>query len=60
MPPNDEEALAEAVSNIGPVVVCIQATDYFSHYHSGVYTDPLCDGSVNRSVSIINHVVTVG
>jgi hypothetical protein len=60
LPPNDEEALAEAVSNIGPVTVAIQATENFAHYNSGVFTDPLCDRSENRPVSIINHVVTVG
>ncbi|CAG2183120.1 unnamed protein product, partial [Oppiella nova] len=39
----DEEALKEAVANVGPIAVAIDAQyETFQLYKSGVYDEPLC------------------
>ncbi len=48
MPRDDEEALQEAISNIGPVAVAFDASEMFKHYHSGVLTDTVCSHDVNH------------
>jgi hypothetical protein len=52
---NDEEALQEAISNIGPVVTSFEVTDNFQHYKSGVFSDEKCTGTGNK----VNHFVLI-
>ncbi|KAK2916932.1 hypothetical protein Q8A67_001306 [Cirrhinus molitorella] len=53
----DEEALKQAVANIGPISVCIDATGNFGLYHSGVYNDPSCNNDVNHAVLVVGYGV---
>ena len=40
---DDEQALTEAIANVGPISVCIDASHAsFQMYHSGVYYEPAC------------------
>lgn len=55
MPENDEEALQEAISNIGPVVTTFEVTDNFQHYKSGVFSDETCTSYGNK----VNHFVLI-
>ena len=48
MPRDDERALQEAISNIGPVAVAFEASEKFKHYHSGVFTDTTCTDDINH------------
>lgn len=49
--PRDEESLSKAVSTVGPISICIHATDTFRFYKKGVFTDKSC------SSTYINHAV---
>eukprot|EP00442_Polarella_glacialis_P035962 CAMPEP_0115123794 /NCGR_PEP_ID=MMETSP0227-20121206/47796_1 /TAXON_ID=89957 /ORGANISM="Polarella glacialis, Strain CCMP 1383" /LENGTH=395 /DNA_ID=CAMNT_0002526317 /DNA_START=35 /DNA_END=1222 /DNA_ORIENTATION=+ len=51
LPPNDYHAVMEALVNVGPLAVNVQA-DVWSDYHSGVF-----EGCSNRSDVSIDHVV---
>ncbi|KFQ53242.1 Cathepsin S, partial [Pelecanus crispus] len=56
LPYADEEALKDAVANIGPVSVAIDATQpTFFLYRSGVYDDPRCKQEVNHGVLVIGY-----
>ncbi|XP_010017507.1 PREDICTED: cathepsin S isoform X1 [Nestor notabilis] len=56
LPHADEEALKDAVANVGPVSVAIDATQpTFFLYKSGVYDDPQCSQEVNHGVLIIGY-----
>jgi hypothetical protein len=48
LPPDDEQALQEAISNIGPVTVAFAASEKFKHYYSGVFTDTTCTDDINH------------
>lgn len=40
----DEQQLQDALANVGPISVALQAThDSFQHYKSGIYHEPKCD-----------------
>ncbi|EOA96206.1 Cathepsin S, partial [Anas platyrhynchos] len=56
LPYADEAALKDAVANIGPVSVAIDATQpTFFLYKSGVYDDPRCTQEVNHGVLVIGY-----
>ncbi|NWX93082.1 CATS protein, partial [Nothoprocta ornata] len=56
LPYADEAALKDAVANIGPVSVAIDATQpTFFLYRSGVYDDPRCTQEVNHGVVVIGY-----
>ncbi|NXD17628.1 CATS protein, partial [Nothocercus nigrocapillus] len=56
LPYADEEALKDAVANVGPVSVAIDATQpTFFLYKSGVYDDPRCTQEVNHGVLVIGY-----
>ncbi|XP_010179574.1 PREDICTED: cathepsin S-like isoform X2 [Mesitornis unicolor] len=56
LPYADEAALKDAVANIGPVSVGIDATQpTFFLYRSGVYDDPRCKQEVNHGVLVIGY-----
>ncbi|NWU96687.1 CATS protein, partial [Upupa epops] len=56
LPYGDEAALKDAVANIGPVSVAIDAAQpTFFLYRSGVYDDPQCTLEVNHGVVIIGY-----
>ncbi|KFP49015.1 Cathepsin S, partial [Cathartes aura] len=56
LPYADEAALKDAVANIGPVSVAIDATQpTFFLYRSGVYDDPRCTQEVNHAVLVIGY-----
>ncbi|XP_009882200.1 PREDICTED: cathepsin S-like isoform X2 [Charadrius vociferus] len=56
LPHADEAALKDAVANIGPVSVAIDATQpTFFLYRSGVYDDPRCTQEVNHGVLVIGY-----
>uniref|UniRef100_A0A8C8VMP3 Peptidase C1A papain C-terminal domain-containing protein n=1 Tax=Pelusios castaneus TaxID=367368 RepID=A0A8C8VMP3_9SAUR len=56
LPYADEAALKDAIANIGPVAVIIDAKQpTFFLYKSGVYDDPLCTHDVNHAVLVIGY-----
>jgi len=58
--PNDENALLDAVSTVGPVSIAIQAADDFMFYSSGVYDSTDCSSSpstLNHGVAIVGYGV---
>ncbi|XP_021232184.1 cathepsin S-like [Numida meleagris] len=56
LPYADEAALKDAVANVGPVSVAIDATQpTFFLYRSGVYDDPRCTQEVNHGVLVVGY-----
>ena len=55
MPPGDESALNTTSARIGPIEVCIEVTDSFSTYSSGVYYNRDCQGQVNPAVLLVGY-----
>ncbi|KAG6929311.1 cathepsin S, partial [Chelydra serpentina] len=56
LPYADEAALKDAVANIGPVSVSIDAGQRsFYLYRSGVYNDPRCTHETNHAVLVIGY-----
>ncbi|XP_052002548.1 cathepsin S, ortholog2, tandem duplicate 1 [Xyrauchen texanus] len=52
----DEEALKQALANVGPISVAIDATrPQFVMYRSGVYNDPTCTKKVNHAVLAVGY-----
>ncbi|XP_051577258.1 cathepsin S-like [Myxocyprinus asiaticus] len=52
----DEEALKQALFNVGPISVAIDATrPQFIMYRSGVYNDPTCTKNVNHAVLTVGY-----
>ncbi|XP_056331622.1 cathepsin S, ortholog 2, tandem duplicate 2 [Danio aesculapii] len=52
----NEQALKEALANIGPISVAIDATrPKFTFYRSGVYDDPSCTQNVNHAVLAVGY-----
>lgn len=44
IPMGDERKLQEAIAIVGPISVCIDASnDSFQHYSGGIYSDPACN-----------------
>uniref|UniRef100_A0A8C1JUH4 Cathepsin S, ortholog 2, tandem duplicate 2 n=1 Tax=Cyprinus carpio TaxID=7962 RepID=A0A8C1JUH4_CYPCA len=57
----DEEALKQAVANIGPISVAIDATrPQFVFYRSGVYNDPSCSKIINHAVVVVGYGAIAG
>ncbi|KAI1301723.1 Procathepsin L [Halotydeus destructor] len=55
LPSGDEAALANALANIGPISVAIDASSsWFQHYTGGVYDHPDCANTADR----LDHGVT--
>ena len=40
--PSDENALTQAIADVGPIAVVIRVYKSFYEYQSGVYNDPAC------------------
>ncbi|XP_030397854.1 cathepsin S-like [Gopherus evgoodei] len=56
LPYANEAALKDAVANIGPVSVIIDARQpSFFLYKSGIYDDPRCTGDTNHAVLVIGY-----
>ncbi|XP_034104190.1 procathepsin L-like [Drosophila albomicans] len=51
----NEDALASAVANKGPISVCINVDSNFQYYRSGVFNDPSCSQTVNHCVVAIGY-----
>jgi len=51
--PDDESGLQDAVANVGPVSVCIDANGNFMDYAGGVYDDSTCESNFD----VIDHCV---
>ncbi|XP_062136109.1 procathepsin L-like [Drosophila sulfurigaster albostrigata] len=51
----NEDALASAVANKGPISVCFTADSNFQHYRSGVFNDPSCSQPMNHCVVVIGY-----
>lgn len=46
LPSGDEQALTNAIKNIGPISIAIDASKpSFMNYHCGIYSDPTCSPS---------------
>ncbi|XP_032373844.1 cathepsin S [Etheostoma spectabile] len=56
LPEGDEGVLKQALANIGPISVAIDATrPRFTFYRSGVYDDPSCTLKVNHGVLAVGY-----
>jgi len=56
IPENDEEKLKEAVANIGPISVAIDAGHLsFQLYKSGVYDEPACTDNLDHGVVAVGY-----
>ncbi|XP_050768403.1 cathepsin S isoform X2 [Gymnogyps californianus] len=56
LPHGDEAALKDAVANVGPISVSIDASQpTFFLYKSGIYHDPSCSQVVNHAVLVIGY-----
>lgn len=49
----NEARLKELVATNGPIIVAIQATNAFTQYSSGVFTDNTCFGNVNHALLVV-------
>lgn len=53
----DDNAVANAIAQIGPVSAALYVTENFQHYVSGIFSDPLCNGIprnyINHAVSLV-------
>lgn len=49
----NEERLKELVATKGPIIAAIQATNAFTQYSTGVFTDKTCFGNVNHAVLVV-------
>jgi cathepsin L len=52
---SSEDALKNAVANIGPISVGIYVAQSFMSYAEGVYDEPHCDGETNHGVLIVGY-----
>ncbi|KAF1405070.1 Cathepsin S, partial [Spheniscus mendiculus] len=56
LPHGDEAALKDAVANVGPISVSIDASQpTFFLYKAGIYHDPSCSQEVNHAVLVIGY-----
>ncbi|KAF1439468.1 Cathepsin S, partial [Pygoscelis papua] len=56
LPHGDEAALKDAVANVGPISVSIDASQpTFFLYKAGIYHDPSCSQKVNHAVLVIGY-----
>jgi cathepsin L len=56
IPAEDEEALKQAVANVGPISVCIDAgQNSFRQYRDGVYDEPECTTELDHAVLIVGY-----
>ncbi|XP_017031315.1 cathepsin L1-like [Drosophila kikkawai] len=57
LPKGDENKLADAVANIGPISVAINASPRsFQFYSKGVYNEPACDSEkLNHGVTVVGY-----
>jgi len=50
-----EDALKEAVGNVGPVSIALAASGAFQHYSGGILDTPSCSGSINHAVTAVGY-----
>jgi len=56
LPANDEITMADAVANVGPLGIGINASGRgFSLYSGGVYSDPSCNAKLNHAVTVTGY-----
>jgi C1A family cysteine protease len=56
LPSGDENALQQAVREVGPVSVGIHVSDNFYRYESGVFYDTACEGQqMNHAVNVVGY-----
>ncbi|KAK9883497.1 hypothetical protein WA026_001671 [Henosepilachna vigintioctopunctata] len=55
-----EDALKEAVANIGPISVAIEASSQLQNYVSGVFLDRTCTADLNHAVLAVGYGVENG
>ncbi|XP_055296470.1 procathepsin L-like isoform X2 [Sitodiplosis mosellana] len=56
LPEGDETSLQQAIANIGPISVCVDASHKsFQHYSNGIYYEPKC----RRNNKYLHHAVLV-
>lgn len=52
---NDEAKLKEAVTNFGPVIVCVYASSKWRFYKSGVWYEKECSFHSNHAVLLVGY-----
>lgn len=59
IPEGDETSLQQAIANIGPISVCVDAShDSFQHYSGGIYYEPKCgcrDDDLDHAVLVVGY-----
>lgn len=52
---DNEVALKEAVTNYGPLVVMLYASDYWKLYTGGIWYEPECSETTNHAVLLVGY-----
>jgi len=52
---SSEGALEEAVGNVGPISICLDAAGAFHSYSGGIFNDASCGHSINHAVACVGY-----